>query len=336
MKAIQFKNIGGPEVLELVDVELPRPGAGEVLIKVESSAVNFGDIAVRRGELPLPQFPAVPGLEYSGTIESLGENVTHLQVGQRVVVQAYLHVFELDHVAGGYAEYAVTTTDTVVPLPDDIDFDTAAALFCNYLAAYFMLHTQARAKDGETILLYGAAGGIGTAVVQLAKLAHIKVIGLVSSAPRMDYVLEQGADAVINYRTEDVTQRVLEVTDNKGVDFIFNSAGGNTLSRDYELLAPLGQIIWFGFAAGAPEADLTALITDFNNFAKGKGIRTSALPSYNAKPGLWQEATKTIFDFYRKGKIKPHIHETISLANAIHAHELMEASNVMGKLLLKP
>lgn len=336
MKAIQFSKTGGPDVLSYVDVERPTPGTGQVLIKVARSAVNFGDIAVRRGDLPLPNFPATPGLEYSGTIEALGENVPHLQVGQRVVIQSYLHVFELDHVGGGYAEYAVTTADTVVPLPDDIDFDTAAALFCNYLAAYFMLHTQARVKAGETLLLHGAAGGIGTAVLQLARLDGIQVIGLVSSPQRMTYVLEQGAYAVINYRDENVSQRVLELTGNRGVDFIFNSTGGNTLSRDYDLLAPLGQIIWFGFAAGAPDSDLTALITDFKNFAKGKGIRTSALPSYDAKPGLWQQASSTIIDYFRKGKIQPHIHETISLANAIDAHKLMEASNVMGKLLLKP
>ena len=328
MKAIQFTHIGSPDVLEYVDIERPTPGPGEILVKVASSAVNFGDINARRGDLPPPHFPAIPGLEYSGTIESVGDNVSHLQVGQRVVVQAYLHVFELEHVGKGYAEYAVATADTVIPIPDDIDFDTAAALFCNYLTAYFMLHTQARVQAEETLLLYGAAGGIGTAVIQLAKLAGITVIGLVSSQQRMTYVLDQGAAAAINYRSEDVAQRVLEITAGKGINFIFNSAGGNTLSRDYDLLAPLGQIICFGFAAGAPEADFTALITDFNHFAKGKGIRTSALPSYDSKPGLWQQANKTIIDYLRAGKIRPHIHKTIPLANAANAHELMEASNV--------
>jgi len=323
-------------VLKYVDVDCPTPGAGEILVKIASTAVNFGDINVRRGDLPPPHFPATPGLEFSGTIESVGEGVTEFEIGQRVVVQAYLHVFELDHVAGGYAEYAITTVDTVVALPDDIDFNTATAMFCNYLAAYFMLHTQARVQSGEALLLYGAAGGIGTAVIQLAKLAGIKVIGLVSSEPRRAYALEQGADKVINYRTEDVTQGVTEFTNGQGVDFIFNSAGGDTLSRDYGLLAPLGQILWFGMAAGAPEADLTALITDFNNFSKGKGIRTSALPSYDFKPGLWQQATKTIIEYLREGKIQPHIHDIISLEDAVHAHEMMEASTVMGKLLLKP
>ena len=336
MKAIQFTRIGSPDVLELVDIERPTPGPGEVLIKIASSAVNFGDINVRRGDIPAPHLPAIPGLEYSGTVESLGNNVSDIQIGQRVVIQAYLHVFELEHVGGGYAEYALTTADTVVPIPDDIDFDTAAALFCNYLAAYFMLYSQARAQAGETLLLYGAAGGIGTAMIQLAKLADIKVIGLVSSQQRMAYVLDQGADAAINYCSEDVAQRVLEITEDKGVNFIFNSAGGNTLSRDYDLLAPLGQILWFGFAAGAPEADFTALITDFNNFAKGKGIRTSALPAYDSKHGAWQQATKTLFEYLREGKIRPHIHEIIPLADAARAHELMESSNVMGKLLLKP
>lgn len=336
MKAIQFTHIGSPDVLECVDIERPVPGPGEVLVKIASSAVNFADINARRGDIPEPHFPAIPGLEYSGTIESLGNNVVHIQIGQRVVVQAYLHVFELEHVGGGYAEYAVTTTDTVVPIPDNIDFDTAAAFLGNYLTAYFMLNTQARVQAGESLLLYGAAGGIGTAVIQLAKLAGIKVFGLVSSQQRMAYVLEQGADAAINYHNEDVAKRVREITDGKGVDFVFNSAGGNTLTRDYDLLAPLGQIIWFGFAAGAPKADFNTLITDFNHFAKGKGIRTSALPSYNSKPGLWQQATKILFKYLQEGIIQPQIHGIISLTNAAHAHELMETSKVMGKLLLKP
>jgi len=336
MKSIQFNRIGTADVLQYVDVERPSPGSNQVLVKIASTAVNFGDINARRGDLPPPQFPAGPGLEYSGTIEAVGSEVTHLNVGQRVVVQAFLHVFELEHAGKAYAEYAVADTDTVFSLPNDINFDTAAALFCNYLAAYFMLHSQARMRAGETLLLYGAAGGVGTAAIQLAKLAGIKVIGLVSSEERATYALQQGADEVINYHSQDVTQRVNEITAGRGVDVIFNSAGGNTLTRDYALLAPLGQIIWFGFAAGVPNADFTALITDFNHFASGKGIRTSALPCYNNKPGLWQQTSTTLMDLLRDGKIHPQIHQILPLRDATRAHELMEASAVMGKLLLKP
>lgn len=336
MKAIQFSTFGGPEVLELVEVERPSPGPGQVLIKVAASGVNFGDVNVRRGDLPPPPFPAGPGLEYSGTVEAVGGGVSHVGTGDRVVVQAYIDVFDLDHAGRGYAEYAVADAHPVVPLPDDIDFDAAAATFGNYLAAEFMLHLQARVRAGETLLLYGAAGGIGTATIELAKLAGVRVIGLVSSDERAGYVLERGAKAAINYRTEDVAQRVTEITGGTGVDFIFNSAGGDTLARDYDLLAPLGQIIWFGFAAGPPTSDLTALITRFENFAQGKGIRSSALPSYNSRPGAWQAATKKIIDLLRDGKIRPCIHEKLPLADAARAHALLEGSSVLGKLILKP
>ncbi len=336
MKTIQFSTTGGPEVLAPTEIEQPTPGPGQVLIKIAAIGVNYGDVNVRRGDVPPPPLPATPGLEYSGTIAAVGPGVTTFGVGQRVVGQAYLKVFELAHVGGAYAEYAVAHTDYVAPIPDDMDFATAAAFFANYLAAYFLLHVSAHAERGETVLLYGAAGGIGSAVLQLARHAGVDVIALVSNNERAAYAKEQGATHVIQYRREDVSARVRQITNGRGVDYIFNSAGGDTLARDYDLLAPVGLLIWYGFAAGPPQADLTALITDFANFTAGKGVRTSSLPSYAHKPGLWQRATEELIKLWQRGAITPNIAGQLPLDEAASAHARLESSGVLGKLLLIP
>lgn len=334
MKAIQITETGGPDVLRYVEIEKPSIGHNQVLIKIKASGVNFADVLVRSGALPTIPLPVIPGEEYSGIIEAVADDVTDFKPGQRVVVLLG-HGSDSGHVSGGYAEYAVAQPNTIIPIPDAISFEIAAATFANYLTAYFLLHHTVKVEAGQNVLLYAAAGGGGTAMIQLAKLAGVNIIGLTSSEKRADYARSQGATHVINYNKQDIHKTVMKITNDKGVDIIFNSAGGVTLARDFDLLAPFGQIIWYGTAAGLPEANLMQLLSD--TFHKHNGIKTFLLHGIlQYKPVLWRQVTKTIIDYLLEGKISPHMHSYFDLSQAVHAHRQMETSQVYGKVVLKP
>lgn len=328
MKAIRIAQTGSPEALQYVNVPTPTPGRGQVLVRVTSASVNFADVMMRQGTYPMmPPLPFTPGLEYSGVIEAVGDDVAELKPGHNVVVFGS---------GAGYAQYAVADARAVIPIPDDLDKDLAAALPVVYLTAYHILHTLARIQAGQWVLVYAAAGGVGTAAIQLARLAGAHVIGLTSSEEKLHFAKDQGADHVINYKREDVVKRVHEITGGRGVDAILNSVAGDTLFRDFELLAPLGQIIWFGLAAGLPPESLVQQFA--NHFGRGVGIRTFHLIFSVAQPypELMMRAFETVLELLTARKVRPHIHECIPLADAARAHRLLESGAVKGKLILRP
>jgi NADPH:quinone reductase-like Zn-dependent oxidoreductase len=326
MKAIRIHQTGSTDQLKYEEVDAPVPDKNEVLIKVMSASVNFADVMVRKGLYPrMPPLPAIPGVDCSGIVESVGKNVTRFRPGQPVAALG----------RGCYAEYMATNAGAVFPISEDIDMDEAAAVPVNYLTVYHMIHTMAHVTEGETILAYAAAGGVGTAVIQLAKRAGVKAIGLTSTDEKADYARAQGYDHIINYKTEDVVQRVQEITAGRGVNIILNSAAGDTFGRDLEMLAPLGQIIWFGMAAGLPQGNLTEQLGA--GFVKSAGIRTFMLPSiFELDPALMARSAEILFNDLADKKIKPHIYERIPLSEAARAHELLESGKVQGKLILKP
>ncbi len=326
MKAIQIHETGSFDALQYEDVETPSPGTGQVSIKVVSASVNFADVMLRKGTYPfMPPFPAIPGLECSGVVESVGDGVTRLRPGQHVVLLG----------ERCYADYVLADAGSITPIPEDLDMDEAAAVIVNYATAYHMLHTMGQVQKGQTILAYAAAGGVGTAVTQLGKLADVKVIGLTSSDEKAQYARDQGIDFIINHKTENVAGRVKEITDGKGVHLVLNSVAGDTFQRDLDLLAPFGNLIWFGYAAGPPQGNLAELLGD--NFGKSVGIRTFVIYSVvQAAPELMAQSMDRLFTYLAEKKIKPHIHERIPLSQAALAHELIETGAVMGKLILKP
>jgi NADPH:quinone reductase-like Zn-dependent oxidoreductase len=326
MKAIRIHQTGSFGQLKYEEVDPPVPDKNEVLIKVISASVNYADVMTRRGTYPMmPPLPAIPGVDCSGIVESVGENVSQFHPGQPVAALGL----------GCYAEYMATNAGAVFPISEDIDMDEAAAIPVNYLTAYHMMHTMARVKEGETILAYAAAGGVGTAVIQLAKLAGATVIGLTSADEKAKFARAQGFHHVINHKTEDVVQNVKEITGGRGVEIILNSVAGDTFGRDFEMLAPLGQIIWFGMAAGLPQENLTEQLGA--GFVKSAGIRTFILYSiFELDPTLAARSSETLFNDLADKKIKPHIYERIPLAEAARAHELLESGKVQGKLILKP
>ena len=279
MQAIRIHQVGTFEQLKYEEIDTPVPDKDDVLVKVISASVNFADIMVRKGLYPMmPPLPAIPGIDCSGIVESVGENVSQFHPGQYVAALG----------RGCYADYMTTNAFTVFPISEDIDMDEAAAIPVNYLTAYHMLHTMAR-----------------------------------------------GYDQIINYKVEDVVQRVKEITGGKGADIILNSVAGNTFGRDFEMLAPLGQIIWLGMAAGLPEGNLTELLG--MGFIRSAGIRTFMLPSiFDLDPTLMARSSEILFNYLADGKIKPHIFERIQLSEAARAHKLLESGTVQGKLILKP
>jgi NADPH2:quinone reductase len=326
MKAIQIENTGSWDVLNFTEVDNPAPGPSQIRVKTASISVNFADVMLRKGTYPMmPPFPAIPGLECSGIIEAVGEKVQGLRAGQPVIVFG----------PNCYAEYVLAEAAGVIPVPGEIDLDDAAALTVNYLTAYHMLHTMADIQKEQTVLVYAAAGGVGTAVIQLANPGRFKVIGLTSTDKKAAFAQSQGASTIINYKREDVITRVREITNGAGVDLILNSVAGGTFERDFEALAPLGQIIWFGFAAGPPSENLTELLQ--NNFGKSVGIRAFVIYTIaEMHPDRLRQSYEVLFGYLKKGIIKPHIQERIPLAEAARAHQLLESGSVTGKLILTP
>jgi NADPH2:quinone reductase len=326
MKAVQIEKTGSWDVLKYNEVETPAPGPSQVRVKTASISVNFADIMLRKGiYLERPPFPATPGLECSGTVDAVGKNVKDLKAGQPVIVFG----------PNCYAEYVLAESAGVVPVPDGIDMDDAAALTVNYLTAYHMLHSIAGIQKKQTVLVYAAAGGVGTAVIQLSKPGGFTVIGLTSTDEKSTFAQNQGADYIINYKREDVVARVEEITWDAGVDLILNSVAGKTFARDFEVLAPLGQIIWFGFAAGAPEKNLTDLLQ--SGFRKSLGIRTFVIYTVaQLHPDHMRQSYEVLFRYLKEGIVRPYIHERIPLADAARAHRLLESGAVTGKLILKP
>ncbi len=326
MKAIQIHKAGAPDVLTYEDIRQPSPKNDQVLVKMISASVNWADVMVRKGIYPgMPGWPVTPGIDGAGVVELVGDQVSNLTPGQNVLVMG----------RKCYAEYTVVNSMSVWPIPEGIDMDEAAALPVNYLTAYHMIHTMARMQPQETLLVYAAAGGVGTAVIQLGKLAGITVIGLTSSEEKANFTREQGIDHIINYNTEDVPQKIKDITNGNGVNVILNSVAGATFGRDFETLAPLGQIIWFGMAAGMPEGDLGNQLGA--GFARSAGIRTFMVFNVmDLNPVLMTRSVETLFDCLGRKKIKPHIYERIPLAEAARAHQMLESGAVSGKLILKP
>ncbi len=326
MKAIQIHQTGAVDRLKYEEVDRPSAGKNRVVIKVISASVNFADVMTRKGVYPtMPPLPAIPGIDCSGIVEAVGEKVTQFRPGQPVAALGL----------GCYADYTAVSPAAVFPLSESIDMDEAAAIPVNYLTAHHMLHTMAGVRKGQTVLTYAAAGGVGTAVIQLARLAGVKVIGLTSTEAKADFARSQGYDHVINYRTADVVGQVKDITAGRGVELILNSAAGDTFKRDFKMLAPLGQIIWFGMAAGPPQGNLAELLAA--GFVKSGGIRTFMLPSiFELDPALMARSAAILFKHLADKKIKPHIHERIPLSEAARAHELLESGQVLGKLILKP
>ena len=330
MKAILLRRTGDPSVLEYSDVPTPRPRDDEVLVKADTIGVCMPEVLVRRGTYGwMPPLPAIPGIEMSGTIVERGDKVTDREIGQKVFVSAR----DLPVRAGCYAEYIAVPVIAAHPLPIHCDLEAASCL-SNYQVAYHVLHSAARGVEAKTVLVHTAAGGVGSAAVQLAVADGMRVIGVAGSDAKRRAVLGVGAHYAINYRTEDVPARVREATQGRGVDLILDPIGGPGFGRNFALLGALGLVVSYGRLDGPPDPSFLAAMREHG--AVSPAVRFFTIHSFDDRPDIRAAATKILIDPLAAGRIKPLIHDILPLAEAGRAQAMLEAGEVIGKVLLKP
>ncbi len=329
MKAVVFEKFGGPEVLQYIDLPIPTPGEGQVLVKMASAGVCKADWRVRTGRcqwLDAP-YPITLGYEGAGRVEALGPGVTGLTVGQPV------HVL---HMAcyGTYTEYMTVTADDVVEMPEGVDFDAAAAAF-NYFVAWGLLNQIVEAKEGQSLYIGGAAGGVGTAVIQLAQLRGMNIVASASTDEKCDYLRRLGVDAVFNYKSEDDVETVRQITGRRGVDYVYDQVAGPEFCRQFDMLATYGQIILYNYLGGYPEdKEIIHILQSRCEYCWG--IRYFSIHVHDTDPEGFKKVKRQVFALMADGKLKPPIYKVLPLSEAALAHQMIESGEVLGKLVLHP
>ncbi len=329
MKLIQFREPGPPGVLQCLDVPIPEPKPGEVLIRAHAIGVGIPDCLIRAGTYSwMPPLPATPGTELAGTIETIGPGVTSRRVGQRV----YTTARERPHRGGHYAQYVAAPAEATFVLPDGVAFDAAAAL-ANYQVAYHIFNDAVRPRPGDTVLIYAAAGGMGNALIDLAKAAGLNVIGVVSSADKARFARELGADHVVDRKSEKVAERVNQITHGRGVDIIIDPVGGPSIPGNMALLAPCGTLVVYGGLGGKAQLDLQTTLRASKN---SPAIRQFSIHTWDHLVEERRAGMRALIDMLAAGKLKPRIHARLPLVDAARAQEMLESGAVLGKLLLVP
>jgi len=331
MKAIQMMRTGEPDVLEYVDVPTPVPAQAQVLVKAHTIGVNMPEVHVRRGRYStMPPLPTIPGIEMSGTIEALGEGVHGHAVGDRVYVSAR----ELPHRCGCYAQYIAVDTRALLPLPAEVDFESAAAI-SGYQVAWLLLNDATRGFQYETVLVTAAAGGIGSALVQLARAAGKRVIALVSTKEKAAFSLRVGASAAVATADSDWHQRLNDATDGHGADLVLDAVAGARFPTLLQHVAPLGLAVLYGYLTGWPES---AAVFDAMRarFGYCPALRLFSMHVYDKAPQRRRECNAVLLDLFARGVVRPVIHERIPLAQAARAHAMLESGQALGKIVLQP
>jgi NADPH:quinone reductase len=316
MKAIRVHELGGAEKLTLDEIETPVPKADEVLIKVAAAGINYADTMMRSGNyLTKPELPLTLGYEAAGTIESLGESVTNLSAGQRVLATVS---------SGGYAEFATAKANQVIPIPDELGFGESTALLVQGLTALGLLNET---KAGQTILIHAAAGGVGSLLVQLAKFRGLTVIGTASNEQKLQLVADLGADFAVNYTEDDWTDEVLKATDGKGVDWLIEMVGGAIVAQNLKVLAKHGAMWIYGAASGE---DFKVSVLSL--MAKNHTIRGYWLMNESIENRI--KFTKELMEHIGADRLKIQVTE-FPLEKAKEAHEAIESRKTTGKVVLK-
>lgn len=324
VKAIQIQKPGGPEELQLVNVEIGEPGPGEIRIAHKAIGLNFIDVYHRTGLYPMPM-PLQIGMEASGVVEALGEGVTHLAVGDRV---AYASA-----PPGSYCEARVMPAKCVCKLPDDISFETGAAMMLKGLTAQYLLKRtlpQGGLKAGDFILFHAAAGGVGLIACQWAKALGYQLIATAGSPEKCQLALEHGAAFAINYRTENFAEKVKEITAGKGVKVVYDSVGKDTFEQSLNCLAPFGLMASFGNASGPVDPFSPAILGPKGSIY----VTRQTLFSHIATRETTQEMADDLFSMVLSGAVKIRIDQKFSLVDAAKAHTALEARATTGCTIL--
>lgn len=322
MQAIRFDETGGPEVLRLESLPDPFPGAGQVTVDIAAIGVNFVDTYHRSGLYPVT-LPSGLGSEAAGTIRAVGDGVTGFKEGDRVAFTAGV---------GSYATQMVQEADRLVPVPDDLDLELAAAVMMQGMTAHYLTHSTVSLDRDDTILIYGAAGGVGRLVIQLAKRRGARVLACTSTDDKVEIARSLGADEVIRYRDVDVAETVRELTNGVGVDVVYDGIGADTWQGSLDALKPRGLAVFFGNASGpVPPLDLLMLSQ------KGSLMTTRpTLVHYIATRDELVWRASSLFELIRHGKLDVSIYRRYPLGEAARAHRDLESGATAGKLLLVP
>jgi NADPH:quinone reductase len=329
MKLIQFREPGPPSVLQCLDVPIPAPQPGEVLIRAHAIGVGIPDTLIRAGTYShMPPLPATPGTELSGLVEKIGAGVAIRQPGQRV----YATARERPQRGGHYAEYVAAPAETTFVLPDNVDLDAAAAL-ANYQVAYHIFNDAVRLDAGRSVLVHAAAGGMGNALIDIAKAAGLVVIGVAGGAEKARFARDLGADHVIDRKAEQVGERVARITGGRGVDAVIDPVAGPSIPGNVALLAPCGVLVLYGGLGGKAQLDLASTLRAGGN---SPAIRHFTIHTWDRLVEERRAGMRAVIDLLAAGKLKPRIHARLPLAEAARAHEMLESGAVLGKLLLRP
>jgi NADPH2:quinone reductase len=322
MKAIQVKQTGGPEVLQLADLPVPQPKPDEAVVKIAASGVNFIDVYQREGRYKVP-LPFVPGQEGAGVVSSVGTEMKSLKPGDRVAWSSIL---------GSYAEYAAVPAERLVQVPPGVSDQQAAAAMLQGMTAHYLSHDAFPLKRGQTALVHAAAGGVGLLLVQMAHDIGARVIATVSTDEKAKLARQAGADEVILYTQTDFEVETKHLTGGVGVDVVYDGVGKTTFEKGLNALRPRGMMVLFGGSSGAvPPFDLIQLSQKGSLY-----VTRPTLPHYTATTEELRAHSTAVFKMIAEGKLKLRIEHTYPLADAATAHRDLEGRKTTGKLLLIP
>ncbi len=325
MNYIQIEKHGDPGVLKLHSMPVPEPGPGEVLIKVAAAGVNRPDVMQRKGLYPPPPGATdVPGLEVSGTVVSVGQNVSKPPINSEVCALV---------TCGGYAEYCLAAASICLPVPEKISLVNAAGIPETFFTVWTNVFKRGQLKAGESLLVHGGSSGIGTTAIQLGKAFGATVYTTAGTSDKCEFCNNLGADAAINYREQDFSEEIKRLTEGKGVNVILDMVGGPYFPKNIRLLADEGRLVQIALMQGSKaEVDFRSLLLKRVTLT-GSTLRPR---SVEEKTKIAHALQKNVWPLLESGAIRPIIHETFPLKQASEAHRLMESSAHIGKILLKP
>ena len=323
-KAVQIDQVGGPEELKYRNIILDAPTKGQVLIKHEAIGLNYIDIMQRNGNHPLAfkNFPVTLGMEAAGIIEAIGQDVKGFSVGDKVS-----HCM----VIGSYSEKMLINANRLILLDENTSLDIAAACTLQGLTAQYLLHESWHLKSNHTVLIHAAAGGVGLILCQWAKYIGAKVIGTVGTEEKSDLALKYGCDHTILYSKEDFSTKVKDITEDKGVDVVYDAIGKDTFNKGLSCLAEKGRIVCYGFASGPIQPVDISVLRPFS-----QSIATGGLMTYTKNPIERQKNSEQLFNLINKGVLKININQKYSLQDATLAHKDLSGRKTTGSSILIP
>ena len=322
MKAVVCKAYGPPESLVLEELPAPKPGPGEVVVSVKAASVNFPDVLIIQNKYQFkPPLPFSPGSELAGVVKEVGSGVSGFRAGDRVMAFTTY---------GAFAEEVKTEATRLLPLPETMDFVTGAAFVLTYGTSDHALRDRAALKSGETLLVLGAAGGVGLAAIEVGKALGARVIACASSAEKLAVCREHGADEGINYANEDLRERIKGLTDGRGVDVVYDAVGGPYTEPAFRSLAWRGRLLVVGFAAGEiPKLPLNLPLL------KGASVIGVFWGDFaRREPKAFAESMRQLARWYGEGRLRPHVSQTLPLEKAADAIKLLASRQAKGKVVL--